>query len=218
MSIDPRERYSDPEELQRLSFEAMISEIWCAMPCIIDSFDATAGTISCQPAIMGKRTLPNGAVIDIKLPLLVDVLVMFPGGGNTVLTSPIAQGDECLVIFADRCIDAWYQSGGVQAQADLRLHDLSDGFAIIGPRSLARAIPNISLTTAQFRSVDGTVYYDLDPIGKIAKIVAPGGIQLIGNVSSTGTFTNNGVDIGSTHEHQYIPGGNPPANTTPPVV
>lgn len=47
------------------------------------------------------------------LPILPDVPVVFPGGGGFALTFPVAAGDECLVVFASRCIDAWWQSGGV---------------------------------------------------------------------------------------------------------
>ena len=36
---------------------------------------------------------------------------------------------------ADRCIDAWMQSGGVQNPMTGRRHDLSDGFALVGFRS-----------------------------------------------------------------------------------
>ncbi|MGC8050122.1 Gp138 family membrane-puncturing spike protein, partial [Salmonella enterica] len=77
------------------------------------------------------------------------------------MTFPVAQGDECLVVFASRCIDSWWQSGGIQEQAELRMHDLSDGFAILGFRSQPRALSNISTTSAQLRSDDGATFIDL---------------------------------------------------------
>lgn len=57
---------------------------------------------------------------------------MMPRGGGFALTFPVAAGDECLVVFADACIDSWWQSGGVQNQAEKRRHDLSDGIVIPG--------------------------------------------------------------------------------------
>jgi hypothetical protein len=85
----------------------------------------------------------------------VDVPVIFPRGGGCTLTFPVKAGDECLLIFADRCIDFWWQNGGVQKPVDLRMHDLSDAFAIVGPQSQAHKISGISTSAAQLRTDDG---------------------------------------------------------------
>jgi hypothetical protein len=90
------------------------------------------------------------------------------------------------VVFASRCIDGWWQSGGVQPPAEFRMHDLSDGFAIPG-RARSRASSNVSTTTAQLRSDDGLAYVELDPAGHVVKIKAPGGIVLDGDVHITGS-------------------------------
>jgi hypothetical protein len=215
MSIDPRERYNDPEEVQRMALAALSAELWSALPGIIQSYNAVAGTVTVLPSIKSKVAQPDGSSVDTQLPLLLDVPVCFMGGGGCVLTLPLAQGDECLVIFADRCIDGWFQLGGVQTQTDQRLHDLSDGFAIVGPRSLARALTTVSTTTAQFRSIDGTTYQEINPATKVINVVAPGGINLIGNTNITGTLTNNGHNVGSTHEHSGVSTGG--SNTGPPL-
>jgi len=39
-------------------------------------------------------------------------------------------GDACLVIFADRDIDAWLEGGNEKPSG--RMHSLSDGFAFVG--------------------------------------------------------------------------------------
>jgi hypothetical protein len=52
------------------------------------------------------------------------------------------------VIFADRCIDFWWQNGGVQEPVDDRVHDLSDAFCIVGPQSQAQKISGISTSRA----------------------------------------------------------------------
>ena len=41
--------------------------------------------------------------------------MVFPGGGGFALTFPVAAGDECLVVFASRCIDD-YETGVRLAQ------------------------------------------------------------------------------------------------------
>jgi hypothetical protein len=160
------------------------SGMWGAIPGIVESFDAVNLTVVVQPAIQGVVESPgkNGAVVSkfVNLPLLVDVPVYFPRGGGCTLTFPIypGGGDECLVIFSSRCIDAWWQSGGVQPPYEPRMHSQSDGFALIGPFSQATKISNVSTTAVQLRSDDGSTYVELDPAGQIVNIVAPGGCNI----------------------------------------
>jgi hypothetical protein len=81
------------------------------------------------------------------------------------LTFPIVEGTECLLIFADMCIDAWWQNSGVSPQADRRRHDLSDAFALFGPWSQPNRIPNYSNSSVQLRSDDESVVLDLSSSG-----------------------------------------------------
>ncbi|MCL9653139.1 hypothetical protein L2088_00345 [Pseudomonas protegens] len=103
------------------------------------------------------------AVISQSRPLLLDCPVQFPAGGGCTLTFPVAKGDECLVVFSSRCIDAWWQSGGIQVQAELRMHDMSDGFALLGFRSLPRMIPGISTSAVQLRSDHSSAFIEVNP-------------------------------------------------------
>ncbi len=135
-----------------VALDALAARLWCALPGTVLSYDAVKGTCQVQPTIQGQIRNPNGTHDYVNLPVLQDVPVIYMGGGPFVATFPIQVGDEALVIFADRCIDYWWQSGGIQIPFEPRMHDLSDGFALIGPRSLARSIPNVSTTNAQLRS------------------------------------------------------------------
>ncbi|APM34597.1 phage baseplate protein [Klebsiella oxytoca] len=137
-------------------------------------------------------------------PLLVDVPVVFPRGGGCTLTFPVSEGDECLVIFADRCIDFWWQSGGVQEPVDGRMHDLSDAFCIVGPQSQAKKISGISTTSAQLRTDDGTAFIEVAAGGDItatttgnATINAPE-IILNGNVTINGNLSQGMGERGGT--------------------
>lgn len=89
-------------------------------------------TVRVQPAIREVVTGSDYTPVSIPLPELLDVPIVLPRAGDYVITLPVRAGDECLVIFADQCIDAWWQNGGVQNQMERRRHDLSDGFAILG--------------------------------------------------------------------------------------
>ena len=211
------ERINDFEEALRIALLGFSANVHHATVGIVESYDATRGLCRVQVAIEAQVSNPAGQTSSVQIDLLSDVPVIYMGGGEFVTTYPIQAGDEALVIFAERCIDGWFQSGGVQGQGELRMHDVSDGFALIGPRSLARLIPNVSTTTAQFRTMDGTAYYELAS-GGVANIVAPGGIKITGPVtidgdvavtgevtaSEEGTFNNIPV---STHLHTGVQSG-----------
>ncbi|WP_049041834.1 Gp138 family membrane-puncturing spike protein [Clostridium sporogenes] len=131
-----------------------------ACPGIIQSFDSESQTVTVQLAL--REHIYNGYDKQwVKLPLLLDVPIIIPRAGNYVLTMPIKKDDECLVIFADMCIDAWYSYGGIQNQIEKRRHDLSDGFAILGVWSQPQKILNYSMNSAQLRSLDGNTVIDI---------------------------------------------------------
>jgi len=79
-------------------------------------------------------------------PPLIDVPVLVLGGGNGAITFPIQQGDECIILFNDRELDNWFQNGGVQTYSTSRTHDLSDGIALVGLRSLPNVLNNYCTT------------------------------------------------------------------------
>ncbi|EOY8740663.1 Gp138 family membrane-puncturing spike protein, partial [Klebsiella michiganensis] len=157
-----------------------------------------------QPAIRYIERDNDGNKATKDYPLLVDVPVVFPRGGGCTLTFPVSEGDECLVIFADRCIDFWWQSGGVQEPVDGRMHDLSDAFCIVGPQSQAKKISGISTTSAQLRTDDGTAFIEVAAGGDItatttgnATINAPE-IILNGNVTINGNLSQGMGERGGT--------------------
>lgn len=149
----------------------------------------------------------TGVWTNVALPVLVDCPVIFPGGGGFEFTFPIAAGDEGIVIFASRCIDAWWQNGGVQPQAELRMHDLSDGMFLPGMFSQARLpSPAPSTTVPQLRNSDATVKIEF--IG--------GGFKLTGNLQVTGSVIAGfgGVDQVGLQTHTHTANGVPPTAGT----
>jgi hypothetical protein len=198
----------------------MQSELWTAMPGIVNSVNHAQVTCTVQPATRSLVTGLDGTQKWVDLPLLLDVPIVFPSAGGFTLTLPIAAGDEVLVVFSSRCIDAWWQSGGHQnIQAELRMHDLSDGFAIPGPRSLANPLASFSSTTCRLQKVDGTAYLEITPAGAI-NIVAPGGVNITGPVVASSTIQATGDVHGAgkslaTHVHSGVSTGG--SDTGPPV-
>lgn len=159
------------------------SKIWTALPAMVKSYNPSGGgggTVEAQPTIQAQLRQPNGIWVDTTMPLCVDCPVMFPGAGSFTLTFPITAGDEGLLVFSSRCIDSWWQSGGIQKQAELRMHDLSDGFFFPALLSQANKVPDVSANTCQLRSKDGSVSIELDSMTGQINVVAPGGLWVNG--------------------------------------
>lgn len=209
------------------------ANMWTALPATVDSFNSGAVTCVVQPTIQAQIWQPDGTWVDTTMPLCLDCPVMYPGGGGFVFTFPLAKGDEGLLIFSARCIDAWWQNGGIQKQAELRMHDLSDGFFLpTGGMSQPNIPDNISADSAQMRTKDGTSFIDLNPTTQTITLKAAN-IAMLGNVQMGGagdTITGQGggaIDFGATQVKQggkridssHIHGGvQPGGGSTDPVT
>jgi len=228
--VDNRERIADPQETLLMAFDSQLANLWTALPCIVSAVSFSANTISAQPAIKGTTTNPDGSTQSVNLPLLVDVPMVFPTAGGYSITFPVAIGDECLVVFASRCIDGWWQSGGIQEAMEFRMHDLSDGFAIIGTRSQSRTVTSWDTANLQIRSDDHSTLIEVDKMGKV-NITAPTSMTLTtplatftGDVNVAGTLTATTDVIGGgkslknhTHTQGVDSSGDTQQNTGAPV-
>lgn len=90
--------------------------------------------------------------IQFSYPLLVDMPVIVLGGGNAHLTFPITKGDQALILFNDRSIDNWFQSGQVGPVSSSAAHAFSDGIALVGLNSLGTSITNYDAVRAVLRN------------------------------------------------------------------
>lgn len=226
-SQDPRQYLNDDEEAYRLAQDGHQARIFTAMPAVVESVNLSNMTCDCQITIQGIAEDDSGVQSYTNLPLLLDVPIVFPSGGGFTMTFPIAAGDEVLVVFANRCIDAWWQNGGVNNKPmELRMHDLSDGFAIPGPRSQPRKIPSISSANLEIKKNDGTLLFSIAPGGDVTipgNLIVQKGVQVTedvvaqGNVQAvTGDVTAGPDDISLiTHIHSGVTPGS--GDSGPPV-
>lgn len=182
------ERTADMGTVLRAMGDSVQFDIRVAMPGIVEAWDATQQTVDVRLAIREK--VSNGGVTrESEIPLLVDLPVVMPRAGGYVLGFSPCVGDECLVVFADCCIDSWWQSGDVQSQADNRRHDLSDGFAILGCWSQQNK-PDLPEDGVCLQNDEGTA-----------------GISIIDNVVNIfGTVKINGKSY-SSHKHSGVETG-----------
>lgn len=204
--MDRRERYDDHIEATRAAQDGHQAQIWTALPATVTAYDPAKMTVSAQPCVKGNVRQQDGTSKQVNMPLCVDVPVVFPHGGGFSLTFPIASGDEVLLVFSSRCIDGWWQEGGVQPALDKRMHDLSDAFAIPGPWSQKTKITG-GLTGAQLRNAAGTTVVEVsaDTITLAAAhvVINSADVKIAG-----ASLLHNSVNVGSTHVHADPQGGN----------
>lgn len=224
--MDRRERISgkSPNALLvaiKAAFDAFQGDVWTALPATVSAFNAAAVTVSAQPTIQAQIHQPDGTWVNTTLPLCLDCPVMFQGGGGFVWTFPLAKDDEGLLVFASRCIDSWWQSGGVQNQAELRMHDLSDGFFFPTSGLSQPNIPGgVSTTNAQLRLKSGQLIMDVAPTGISTfplDVIFNGAVTMPNANGAHGgggiiNFGNSqvmqgGKDIGADHVHTDVQTG-----------
>lgn len=103
----------------------------------IESFDAEKQTARVTVAYKKTFYEPNSVTGTYdetykEYPILIDCPVIVLSGGKGSLRFPITAGDDCLMLFNDRDIDNWFSGNYDAAPKSLRLHSLSDGFALVG--------------------------------------------------------------------------------------
>lgn len=93
-------------------------------------------TIDCKPVI---NRVVNGE--SKELTLFSEVPPVFLHGGSDYTAEAIKAGDYALIMFTERCYERWYFGDDNEAPSEMRMHDYSDGFALVGLRPESSAIP-----------------------------------------------------------------------------
>lgn len=204
--MDARTRLDGLDEAIQTAIDARVSSIHTAVPCTIVSVDMASQTCVLQPTLKARIQKPDGSLEWVSYPQITDAPLHFPSGGSVSITFPVQAGDEALAIIPDRSPDAWQQSGGEQQLVDVRMHDLSSAFALVGFRSSPRALQDVSSESVQIRSDDGNTLISLKGDEVTVKatnatsVVTPSAItHTVGStlVKITGGRVDLGADGGS---------------------
>lgn len=144
------------EELKK----QVMFDIRCCCPAIIKSINLDEMTATVQPVIKEKIQFGSLELQEMQLPEIQDVPIISLSSGSksdrTIISFPLHVNDECLLFFSDTCIDAWWQSGGIQSQFEERRHDLSDCFCL--PCQMSQPLKNEIVKTPRWvYNEDGTI-------------------------------------------------------------
>jgi hypothetical protein len=133
------------EDTFELLKEDVLNNINCIKIGIIESFNAANQTATIK--VVHKRLISTDFYENKTwqdYPILLDCPCMIFSGGDGSLEMPITKGDECIILFNDRELDNWFESGEISSFDDERTHALSDGIAIVGIKSLVNSISGYS--------------------------------------------------------------------------
>lgn len=120
--------------LMYMKAETMLDLRVC-LPAIITKVDAATGLVAAKVAMSQQSS--SGAVM--QYPELTECPVVTIQGGGVGTAFSIIPGDACLVLFSDRCLDSWLQTGAPMLPPNGRTHDLSDGFVLVGVNANSEA-------------------------------------------------------------------------------
>jgi hypothetical protein len=154
----------------------------------IQSFNAAKQTVSAT--VNYKKTYrelnPTTGDYDAVLkdyPALIDIPVIVLGGQVAFLSLPINVGDECVILFNDRDMDNWFAGSNSNGPATGRLHNFSDGIALIGIRSSTKALADYDTERAVLANGDAKV------------AVGPNLITIANSVTSLLEVINGLIDL-----------------------
>lgn len=191
------------EKLIRNAFGELMKDVCTSVPGHVLTFDPLTQRAQVQIGIL--RVDVNDATFTI--PPIVEVPVYFPGGDYCV-EYQIDSGCEGDILFSQRCIDGWVQSGGVATNPRGRFHSMQDAMFLPGFRSQPNALPDFHNNGVRMRNRAGTQFvwlksdnsismdngvarFNVLPDGTILMQNGAGSFQLLAD----GSFLINGLKI-----------------------
>ena len=175
------------------------------LPAQIVSYNRTTNRATVQ--ILIQMIDVNGNLIDRATATNIPVLLV--GGGEFFLSYYLPAGSLGWIKASDRDISLFLETYTTRQPNTLRLHSFED--AVFIPDIMTNyTIAGEDAQAAVIQNRTGTVKISLN--SQRVKITAPaieiqgpttitGATTINGNVQTTGTLTNNGVNVGSTHSH-----------------
>lgn len=174
--------------LIKRSFVEMMKDVGTSILGHFIAFNSDTQLAQIQIGI--QRVDVNGKVFTP--PPLIECPVYFAGGSQYFIEHQINPGDECLLVFSQRCIDAWMTTGGVANNPILRFHDFSDAVIFPGVRSQPNKIASFENNGVRLRNKAGDKFIWLKNDGTaeitVTTLKVNGNIEHAGDQTTTGTI------------------------------
>lgn len=197
------ERKTTLADLTKRAFSEMMKDVATSIPGHVLAFSPSTQLAQLQIGV--SRVDKSGKRFDP--PPLIECPVYVPGG-NHAIEIQIDPGDEGMILFSQRCIDAWVNTGGIAENPILRFHDFSDAYFLPGIRSQPNVLPDFQNNGVRMRNRTGSKYIWLKNNGDI--VLSGENVNIISS-----TLTHNGINMGDDHKHSDVQSGG--SNTGGPL-
>lgn len=199
-TIEPTE-----EDLMRAHIEHALARVHTAMPCRVQSYDASLQVADLVPLVRCAVHDPDGGITHEDYPVLPCVPVVFPRTTDHFIAFAIQPGDMGLAVFCEDAIGHWRVGGGdVTDPGFLGRHHLGAGVFIPGLFDRSKKLVNAPVFVADPGSprlvvgsdaADGTrVTFNSDGSLKITR-----GSTVVLQIDADGT-----VHIGGAAASQFV--------------
>lgn len=176
-------------------------------PGKIISFDGDKQTATVK--VMREQYSNNlySLYTEYDFPILQDVPVQFPQGGDYYLTFPVNAGDNCMLDFCDKGYSHWLYYGaekigtyssGVPRAEYFRSYNVNDATAMVGYNPIPQAIPNFNKSSPELRNKDRTQRVTLSASG-VLEIVSPTSVAITAPATSITGNLSVSTEIGRAH-------------------
>ena len=181
-----------------------MEKFFTSQPCRVEAYDPVRQTVDLQPYIHMPYRREDGETDHRRLPMTLDVPVLFPGSGKNRITWPIEKGDTVIAIYPSHDLVNWLVQGReVDTGKSFARHHLS--FALALPTGHSLAGPCRAQTTAP---TDAIVVHAAT--GKVVKLVSVDAAEIVAINSELAALTakyNDLVAKFNGHVHLAPSGG-----------
>lgn len=133
----------------------MAGHVNTSMPGQVVSFDRDNQTVSVRPCFQRKYF---GLDDSVELAIISDVPIVLPGSGDRWITCDIKIDSYVILVFSQRSLAVWLNSGGVVDPAQARKFHLSDAVAIPGPNPFPDSLEDVEVDEISMRTRDNKSY------------------------------------------------------------
>ena len=216
----------------RVGVESYLRSMFTCIPGFVVDFDEPTQTATLQIAI--QKINKDGEFEDH--PEIIDCQVGF-AGSDVVVGHKILPNTEGLILFSQRGIDNWRDSGGICQPSTRRKFDITDAFFLPFFRSDPNLIQGFKNDGAWMATKDGQYFFHLKSDGSIdvnvkettwktekftidsSEVEMTGNLKVAKNVEAENVKASSSSSAGSvkleSHVHSGVRGG--PDNTGGPI-
>ena len=196
MPIDDESYDHDPNPLATAIFAIVddrMEKFFTSLPAYVVAYDPVRQSVEVQPYIAQPWREESGEIGTLELPMILDLPVLFPGGGKNRITWPIEKGDTVLLICLSQDDTRWKTQGrAVDTGKSFGRHHiqyamaLPSGHSLNGPARPKTDAPMDAMVLHASKKLVAKAVTEIDLTAPILKGEASGEIELVAPVVHLG--------------------------------